>query len=783
MSSILPNGKTQFIDQNGAPLASGQVFFYAPGTSNPQATYQDQALTIANTNPVQLDSRGQAVIWGSGTYRQVVRDASGVTIWDQVIADATGALGDQIAGITTDLAAGTGSSLVGFQQGGGSAQARTVQDKLREAIVSPQDFMTAEQINNVYLRLGNVDVSAAIAAAITAAGPGGEVYFPPGYYGVTSSILVSDATRIRGAGRFSSVIVPVGNFDVFSFNGGSGTPSGASLTSMGFSAAGMTGGNLIATTNSHRLLFADIVATSPYNGFSINWCNSCSIRDVWINGVTGQWGVKWWGTTNKSDVLDLDNVVMSGVSASPTATGILMDGFVNTLDMRHVACTSFNRGLWTVNNSGSSSNFPSFITAYDFQCDFPNQEAIRLEGGIRQCHFTDLYAHGSKTAQNIYIDSSATLITFKGGKSDGAFLEGIYINGTYCFLGAGFQVSSNGQQASGTISGIRIGSNSIATKVIGAHAGSWVGVSAASQNYGVQIDAGAQGYVVTGNTLRTNVTGDILDNAKDPTSLVFGNSGMSSPWTTGFAIQSMAGDLPLNAAGTGTVKLGNASNGVGFGASSLASSVNFAKAFGNATGSAPTLQAVGSDANVSLKLSTTGTGSVVSGANMLPSNDNAFSCGGSGSRWSTIWAANGTIQTSDQRDKTDITDSALGLDFVNSLRPVSYKWKVGGQSVKQTWLDTEGTPIADGQPVPEDAVPGPDVVTPRPGVRTHWGFIAQEVKAACDAAGVDFGGWVLSDESDPNSQQAIRPDEIIAPLVKAVQQLSQRISKLESPSS
>jgi hypothetical protein len=168
---------------------------------------------------------------------------------------------------------------------------------------------------------------------------------------------------------------------------------------------------------------------------------------------------------------------------------------------------------------------------------------------------------------------------------------------------------------------------------------------------------------------------------------------------------------------------------------------------------------------------------------MLPSNDNAFSCGGSGSRWSTIWAANGTIQTSDQRDKTDITDSALGLDFVNSLRPVSYKWKVGGQSVKQTWLDTEGTPIADGQPVPEDAVPGPDVVTPRPGVRTHWGFIAQEVKAACDAAGVDFGGWVLSDESDPNSQQAIRPDEIIAPLVKAVQQLSQRISKLESPSS
>lgn len=105
---LLQNGKAQFIDQNGLPLANGTVGFYAPGTLNPQATYQDQAGTIQNANPISLDSRGQAIIWGSGTYRQIVKDASGVTIWDQVVD--TPASGSSLAGTS---GAG-GAAYVGF---------------------------------------------------------------------------------------------------------------------------------------------------------------------------------------------------------------------------------------------------------------------------------------------------------------------------------------------------------------------------------------------------------------------------------------------------------------------------------------------------------------------------------------------------------------------------------------------------------------------------------------------------------------------------------------------
>jgi hypothetical protein len=96
MQQLIPNAKAQFIDQNGLPLASGTVGFYFPGTLNPKPTFQDAAGTITNTNPVLLDSRGQALIWGSGVYRQIVKDASGVTIWDQITEDPN-------AGLTGDM--------------------------------------------------------------------------------------------------------------------------------------------------------------------------------------------------------------------------------------------------------------------------------------------------------------------------------------------------------------------------------------------------------------------------------------------------------------------------------------------------------------------------------------------------------------------------------------------------------------------------------------------------------------------------------------------------------
>lgn len=87
MASLLPTGETTFFDANGVPLASGTVEFYIPGTTTPKDTWQNSAQTILNPNPVTLDSAGRAIIYGSGSYRQVVKDSLGNLVWDQETAE------------------------------------------------------------------------------------------------------------------------------------------------------------------------------------------------------------------------------------------------------------------------------------------------------------------------------------------------------------------------------------------------------------------------------------------------------------------------------------------------------------------------------------------------------------------------------------------------------------------------------------------------------------------------------------------------------------------------
>jgi hypothetical protein len=47
------------VDATGAPYPGGKLFFYASGTSTKLNTYSDSSLTIANSNPIVLDSAGR----------------------------------------------------------------------------------------------------------------------------------------------------------------------------------------------------------------------------------------------------------------------------------------------------------------------------------------------------------------------------------------------------------------------------------------------------------------------------------------------------------------------------------------------------------------------------------------------------------------------------------------------------------------------------------------------------------------------------------------------------
>ena len=151
---------------------------------------------------------------------------------------------------------------------------------------------------------------------------------------------------------------------------------------------------------------------------------------------------------------------------------------------------------------------------------------------------------------------------------------------------------------------------------------------------------------------------------------------------------------------------------------------------------------------------------------IIPGADNAYSLGSLDYRFKDLYAANGVIQTSDRRDKTDIVNIPIGLDFVKALRPKFFRWKDGGNEVE----------------IDPDPAGGPTIkTTPKPGKRTHCGLIAQDVKAALDAAGIkDLGLFVQADPNDPESAQALRIDQLVPILIKAIQELSARVDQLEA---
>lgn len=144
------------------------------------------------------------------------------------------------------------------------------------------------------------------------------------------------------------------------------------------------------------------------------------------------------------------------------------------------------------------------------------------------------------------------------------------------------------------------------------------------------------------------------------------------------------------------------------------------------------------------------TGTALFAATVSPQFDNAATLGSAGARWSAIWAATGTIQTSDLRQKTDIGPCDLGLDFILALEPVRYRFVVGGHEAGE----------------------------PRKGRRLHYGLIAQQVQAVLGQR--DFAGHVLADAADPQSAQGLRYESFIAPMIAALQELARRVEALET---
>jgi hypothetical protein len=157
---------------------------------------------------------------------------------------------------------------------------------------------------------------------------------------------------------------------------------------------------------------------------------------------------------------------------------------------------------------------------------------------------------------------------------------------------------------------------------------------------------------------------------------------------------------------------------------------------------------------------TTAICTIAIGASSTPGNGNGHtSWGNSSMGFNGI--AGGWSNVSDCRDKTNIEDldEKLGLAFIRNLETVSFNWDHRDRYVRECGYEYG---VKDGTLTSS---------------KKSYGFIAQQIKELVTTLNTTFDALGYSEEQDA---YRVTYEGMIAPLVKAVQQTSQRLETLEA---
>lgn len=536
--SPLAGAGWQFFDNSGVILSGGLLYTYLAGTTTPAPTYTTSAGNVACANPIVLNSAGRTTTetWldTSLTYKFVLKTSAGVTIdtYDNLI-NAAGTVAAALTAYEAAVAASTGSSLVGFINSPAGSIARTVQARMRDW-VSVKDYGATGD--------GSTNDTVAIQAAFSA---GGAIYFPPGVYCYTS-LTINTACRIIGANQRGS---PTTSAVLQCTSSSSATQRilvgdgvtqlyGVEFEHVNFTAPNAPDGAIIkfnfcseATVENCQFFDLNLTATAV----SYYQCNTLRFQSVRIVETTAS-GIYGEGDdTHRSDVITFINVIISGDSQGAQThmpNAVEANGFVNTLTFHSCQFVACGRGIYRHNTIGSTIR-GEYILAHDVEVDFPYYEGMRFIAGDG-VYLVNCYMHGSITTYNLYIGhvtgNTVDSYSVVGGQITGAYSAGVYQDGNFVkFLGV--EISGNGAQSSGTHPGILIGADSLSTIIEGCHIGERTGYQAATQSYGVQITSGAAQVSITGNDLKNNVTGPLLNGGAGTNSeyILTPNLGMVVP--------------------------------------------------------------------------------------------------------------------------------------------------------------------------------------------------------------------------------------------------------------
>jgi hypothetical protein len=288
-----------------------------------------------------------------------------------------------------------------------------------------------------------------------------------------------------------------------------------------------------------------------------------------------------------------------------------------------------------------------------------------------------------------------------------------------------------------TVTSLTVSNNaSINSVLVGKGAGSGTENTAVGANAGDSMTTGS------GNTVFGNNAG---------TAITTGGSNTCIGGSTGLALTTANWNTLIGYQAGDSVTTGPANTLVGYQAGTNISTGSTNAALGDSaylTGNFSNSTCLGYD-------------SAVTGSNQVQ-------LGNSGT---TAYAYGAVVdRASDIRDKADVQNTNLGLNFIMALRPVMYRWdyredyrppKPGPDATKEEWdAYNEACKLEN---LTHDGS--------KKRNRLHQGLIAQEVKAVMDSIGTDFGGYKDGTIDGGEDRVTLAYGEFIAPLIKAIQEL------------
>lgn len=755
----------QFFTNNAVPLSGGKLYTYAAGTTTPQVAYTTSQGNIAWTNPIVLDAGGR--VPGSGEvwltdgliYKFVLKDANDVLI----------ATYDNITGINSNFVAFTNSQEIQTATAGQTVFTLTTM-QYQVATNSLSVFVDGVNQYGPGAQYAYVETDSTTVTFASGLHVGAEVKFTTTQQqgaGAVDASQVSYTPPFTGSvttnveAKLSEWVSPqdfgaAGNSNA---SGSTGTNDTGAFTLL---EAEQSGG-VVNLDNKFYLVSSPIPTKNNYingkfvlaNGTTYDQPNNFSLGH---NALFSNTFVPLqWPAGGGIDYASGNYNTAVGDSAL----------YTNTTGRRNTAVGTYamysNIGGYYNSAFGSLALYTN--TSGNYNNAFGNQSLQFNTTGSNNCAF----GMGAMTSNvdgndNVAVGYLALQITASPDR-----VVAIGTQAAYRYEGAdavaiGFQALSNA--GANGLYNVAIGSAAMGAMTTG---GSNVAIGrralAAQTTASNNVAIGTDAMVSSGNSdQNVAIGGSALAN----TTTGFQNVGIG--YAAGNALTDGANNVfigrfaaQLTTSGDGCVVVGE---------QAMASNVD---------GDRNTCVGQGADSGGTSYNNITSLGyqATVTGSNQVQL----------GNASTTTYVYGAVQNRSDARDKADVRNTVLGLNFINALRPVDFKW-----DMRDDYRTAPPAPPAPEATDEEKAAHKAAMVAWREANqlskltpdgskkrnRYHHGLIAQEVKAAAEAAGVDFGGFQDHSIKGGDDVLSIGYEELVPVLIKAVQQLSAEVEALKA---